>query len=61
MSRNRFNVGLLMADVRKSQPWADGKAVKAEMDMQILDILGPKTDADLAPPPKQVMQLFSVP
>ena len=47
-----------MGDVRKSQPWADGKAVKAEMDMQILDLLGPKTDADLAPPPKQVCKTY---
>merc|ERR1712012_62571 len=26
--------------------------LKAEFDLQLLDILGPKTDADLAPPPK---------
>ena len=41
-----------MASVRKSLPWADGKAVKNEVEMQILDLLGPKTEADLAPPPK---------
>lgn len=30
----------------------DGKAVKNEIDVQILDILGPKTEADLAPASK---------
>ena len=42
-----------MGDVRKSLPWADGKAVKSEFDVQVLDLLGPKTEADLAPPPKK--------
>ena len=51
--RYRFNSGLLMSDVRKKLKWADGKAVKSEIDIQILDLLGPKTEADLAPPPKE--------
>ena len=51
--RYRFNVGQLMADVRKKLPWADGKAIKNEFEIQRLDLLGPKTDADLAPPPKK--------
>ena len=42
-----------MAEVRKNLPWADGKAVKNEFDVQVLDKLGPKTEADLAPPPKK--------
>ena len=71
--RYRFPAGSLMAEVRRELPWADGKAVKAEMDLQvrgsrrrrrgnqvpihycllqILDLLGPKTEADLAPAPK---------
>ncbi|KAK9736174.1 tRNA synthetases class I (E and Q), anti-codon binding domain [Popillia japonica] len=50
--RYRFNIGLLMQKVRSELPWADGKAVKNEIDLQIFDLLGPKTDADLAPPPK---------
>ncbi|GJQ79008.1 Aats-gln [Trypoxylus dichotomus] len=50
--RYRFNVGLLMQKVRNELPWADGKAVKSEIDLQIFDLLGPKTEADLAPPPK---------
>ena len=52
-NRYRFNVGQLMGEVRKKLPWADGKAVKSEIDVQILDLLGPKTEADLAPPPKK--------
>ena len=51
-ARYRYNTGPLMASVRTKLKWADGKAVKAEFDLQLLDILGPKTDADLAPPPK---------
>ena len=43
---------MLMAEVRKTLKWADGKAVKSEIDVQVLDLLGPKTEADLAPPPK---------
>ncbi|XP_055594275.1 probable glutamine--tRNA ligase [Uranotaenia lowii] len=50
--RYRFNIGKLLAETRNLLPWADGKAVKNEVDVQIFDLLGPKTDADLAPPPK---------
>ena len=50
--RYRFPAGMLMASVRKTLPWADGKMVKAELDLQILDILGPKTAEDLAPQAK---------
>ena len=51
-ARYRYNTGPLMAAVRSRLRWADGKAVKAEFDIQLLDLLGPKTDQDLAPPPK---------
>ena len=50
--RYRYPVGQLMGDVRKGLKWADGKAIKNEIDVQILDLLGPKTEADLAPVPK---------
>ncbi|XP_059622041.1 probable glutamine--tRNA ligase [Phlebotomus argentipes] len=50
--RYRFNVGKIMQEVRSALPWADGKAVKSEVEVQIFDLLGPKTEADLAPPPK---------
>lgn len=49
--RYRFNVGKILADVRAKLPWADGKAVKSEVDVQIFDLLGAKTEADLAPLP----------
>ncbi|XP_053691600.1 probable glutamine--tRNA ligase [Sabethes cyaneus] len=52
--RYRFNVGKLLAETRGLLPWADGKAIKSEVDVQIFDLLGPKTDVDLAPPAKIV-------
>ena len=48
----RFNAGPLMGKVRGQLKWADGKEIKAQVEIQLLDILGPKTDADLLPPPK---------
>ena len=51
--RYRFNTGVLMGNVRNKLVWADGKAIKNEIDLQILNILGPKTDEDLAPVKKQ--------
>lgn len=50
--RYRFNAGVVMQAVRSDLPWADGKAIKNEVDIQIFDLLGPKTGADLAPLPK---------
>ncbi|CAG9809996.1 unnamed protein product [Chironomus riparius] len=47
--RYRFNIGKLLSEVRAKIPWADGKAVKSEVDVQIFDLLGPKNEADLAP------------
>jgi len=51
-SRWRYNTGPLMGKVRGLLKWADGKAIKAEIELQLLDLLGPKTDQDLLPPPK---------
>uniref|UniRef100_H3DKM7 glutamine--tRNA ligase n=1 Tax=Tetraodon nigroviridis TaxID=99883 RepID=H3DKM7_TETNG len=45
--RYRFNMGLLMGETRTVLKWADGKAIKNEVDMQVLHLLGPKTEADL--------------
>lgn len=45
-----------MQEVRSILKWADGKAIKNEFDVQLLDLLGPKVDADLTPAPKQVKQ-----
>lgn len=52
IQRYRSNVGKLMGEVLSSLPWADGKHVKSEIDVQLFDMLGPKNEADLAPPPK---------
>lgn len=41
-----------MQQIRNILKWADGKAIKNEFDVQFLDLLGPKVDADLAPAPK---------
>lgn len=38
-----------MQDVRNQLKWADGKAIKNELDVQIFDLLGPKTEEDLKP------------
>ena len=50
--RWRYNTGPLMGKVRGQLKWADGKAIKSEFELQLLDLLGPKTDQDLLPPPK---------
>ncbi|KAF5282463.1 hypothetical protein FQA39_LY17578 [Lamprigera yunnana] len=50
--RYRFSVGILIRDVMSELPWADGKAVKNEIDVQILDLLGPKNEEDLMSQPK---------
>lgn len=51
--RYKFNMGTLMGEARSKLKFADGKIVKNEVDMQVLDLLGPKTEADLEKPVKQ--------
>ena len=51
--RYRFSLGIIMAEMKKALKFADGKAVKAEVDRQILELLGPKTEQDLAKPVKE--------
>lgn len=34
--RYRFNAGVLMQSVRSDLPWADGKAIKNEVDVQVI-------------------------
>lgn len=50
--RYTFNTGLLMNAARQKLKWADGKAIKNEVDIQMFDLLGPKTEADLQPKSK---------
>nr|AAH49420.1 Glutaminyl-tRNA synthetase [Danio rerio] len=52
--RYRFNMGILMGEARATLKWADGKIVKNEVDMQVLHLLGPKTEADLEKKSKAV-------
>ncbi|KAH0944675.1 hypothetical protein HN011_009466 [Eciton burchellii] len=54
--RYHFNIGPLMQQVRNNLKWVDGKAVKNEFDVQILDLLGPKTETDMTPVPKQLKE-----
>jgi glutaminyl-tRNA synthetase len=42
-----------MQEVRQELKWADGKAIKNEVDLQVLDLLGPKTEADFSTQIKQ--------
>uniref|UniRef100_A0A182N8V6 Probable glutamine--tRNA ligase n=1 Tax=Anopheles dirus TaxID=7168 RepID=A0A182N8V6_9DIPT len=44
--RYRYNVGKLLAEIRAALPWVDGKALKSEVDVQMFDLLGPKTELD---------------
>uniref|UniRef100_A0A8D3AJV2 Glutamine--tRNA ligase n=1 Tax=Scophthalmus maximus TaxID=52904 RepID=A0A8D3AJV2_SCOMX len=57
--RYRFNMGLLMGEARSALKWADGKVIKNEVDMQVLHILGPKTEADLEKKSKVMLQQFT--
>lgn len=40
------------ADARKELPFADGKFIKNEVELQLLDLLGPKTADDMKKPSK---------
>lgn len=50
--RYRFNLGKVLQEARAQLPWADGRSIKNEVDVQVFDILGVKTAADMAPQPK---------
>lgn len=50
-TRYKFNIGIILGAVRKRLKFADGKFIKNEVDLQLLSLLGPKTEADLAPAP----------
>lgn len=50
--RYNFNIGMLMADARKELPFADGKFIKSEVELQLLDLLGQKTADDMVKPSK---------
>ncbi|XP_065340650.1 probable glutamine--tRNA ligase [Cloeon dipterum] len=48
--RYQCNMGQIMLDARaKLSKWVDGKALRNEVDLQVLNLLGPKTEEDLNP------------
>ncbi|OEL25098.1 Glutamine--tRNA ligase [Dichanthelium oligosanthes] len=51
--RYHINVGSLCGQVRKRHPWGDAKLVKEEIEKRLVEILGPKTEADNAKPMKK--------
>lgn len=50
--RYRFNTGLMQRGIMKTLRFAEGKAVSALIKEKVEALLGPKTEADLAKPPK---------
>ncbi|EAL62672.1 glutamine-tRNA ligase [Dictyostelium discoideum AX4] len=52
--RYQFNIGGILMEIKNSLKWANAKDIKEEVDAAILSLLGPKTDADKAPPAKPV-------
>ncbi|KAL3851861.1 hypothetical protein ACJMK2_015562 [Sinanodonta woodiana] len=50
--RYNFSMGVILGEARSKLKWADGKAIKNEVDMQVLDLLGPKTEEDRTAKPK---------
>lgn len=53
--RYQYNFGAVLKSVKElpEMRWADRKLMKDAVDAEILALLGPKTEADLAPPKKQ--------
>nr|CAB3464148.1 unnamed protein product [Digitaria exilis] len=47
------SMGSLCGQVRKKHPWGDAKSVKEEIEKKLVEILGPKTEADNAKPMKK--------
>ncbi|KAF2354524.1 Glutamine-tRNA synthetase [Trinorchestia longiramus] len=54
--RYKFNIGPLLAEARLNLMWADNKKIKEEFDLQVIMLLGPKTEEDLAKPAKAPKQ-----
>ncbi|XP_076313603.1 glutaminyl-tRNA synthetase [Tachypleus tridentatus] len=49
-NRYQFNMGKMIGEAREKLKFADGKSVKNEVDVQVLDLLGPKTAKDKEKP-----------
>ncbi|KXZ51794.1 hypothetical protein GPECTOR_11g237 [Gonium pectorale] len=48
--RYRVNLNVLLGGVTRKLKWADGAAVRSALEAAVEALLGPKTEADLAPP-----------
>lgn len=51
--RYHANLNILLGAVRGSLKWAEVADIKAELDQQVAQLLGPKTEADLVKPDKK--------
>ncbi|KIY99203.1 glutaminyl-tRNA synthetase [Monoraphidium neglectum] len=49
--RYHMNTNVLLAGITKQLKWADGGKVREVLAAAVEELLGPKTEADLAPPP----------
>jgi len=48
-----MNTNILLAGITKQLKWADGGKVREQLAAAVEKLLGPKTEADLAPPPEK--------
>lgn len=46
-----MNTNIMLAGITKQLKWADGAKVREVLAAAVETLLGPKTEADLAPPP----------
>jgi glutaminyl-tRNA synthetase len=51
--RYHCNLNILLGQVRAALKWADISLARAELDTQVVALLGPKTEEDLKPPEKK--------
>jgi glutaminyl-tRNA synthetase len=52
-NRYRFNSGLLLRSIMTECKFGEGKLIRDILDMRLVALLGPKTEADLVKPAKQ--------
>ncbi|KAG8181227.1 hypothetical protein JTE90_002909 [Oedothorax gibbosus] len=54
--RYSFASGILMTSVRERLPFANGQCIKHEVDLQVLDLLGPKLSTDEVKPQRKIKE-----
>ena len=57
--RYHYNANPLLPKIKARLKFADGAAVKQELDKQITELLGPKTEADMVKPDKKAKKKVS--